>query len=258
MRFDLELRQPLEHVGAHVREDEPLRSDLAAVLHERPVVEVERDAFLVEIGLADEEVASLGCSGESFGPLGVPGVRENSARVLESKRVRGSAARVADFIRRHGEGAESARELGLHLDDPGLEFSLDPRGARKEDLHRLRQSLGCARRAGYEKRTLAARELGIEKEERNPSEVVPVEVAHHDDVNGGRVDRRSLQPDESRRSAVHQSAKSIGVDEYRCLESSAASKRVAASEETDGNRRAHSGSVSGGSGRKKLRKNPPK
>ena len=128
--------------------------------------------------------------------------------------------------------------------------------SRKKNLHRLRQSLGDARRAGQHQRAEATGELRVEKEERNSSEVVAVEVAHEDDADRGGVDRRPLQSDEGRGPAIHESVKPARLDEDRGLQPSTASKSIAASQEPNVNPRAQSGSFSGGSGRKKLKRNP--
>src|SRR3990172_6523245 len=141
-RFDFELREPLEHVGAHVGDHQPLGSDLAPVLHQRPVVEVIGDALLVEVGLADEEVAVLGRLRERLGPLRVAGVRYDAAPDRKAKGVGGSPALVSNHVGRYRQGFERGRYVRLDLDDPGLEFSLDAGRAGEEDLHRLPQSLG--------------------------------------------------------------------------------------------------------------------
>src|SRR5919205_2509537 len=41
--FAVEAADPVEHLGAHVRDDEPLRAELRRVAHQRPVVEVVRN-----------------------------------------------------------------------------------------------------------------------------------------------------------------------------------------------------------------------
>jgi hypothetical protein len=165
---------------------------------------------------------------------------------------------LPDLVRRHGERAEDAGDFGCHLDNPGLEFPLDPGGAGKEDLHRLRQTLRHARRARHEKRTRSARKLSVEEEEGNSAEVIAMEVAHHDDVDGRGVDRCPFQPDERGRSAIHERAKGAGFDEDRRLQTAAAPERIPAADEANVDLAAHSGRSSRGSGRKKLRTKPPK
>jgi hypothetical protein len=67
----------------------------------------------------------------------------------------------------------AARVQLRHLD---REPAPDPGGTGKQALHRLGEPLADARRAGHGQGRGAPGELGVEDQERQPAEMVPVQV----------------------------------------------------------------------------------
>ncbi len=77
------------------------------------------------------------------------------------------------------------------------------------------------------------RELPIENEERKPPEVIPVEVGDEDCIYLVGVDSRSLERDERRGTAVDEAGVAIRFSQDASLQATAATERVARSQESN-------------------------
>src|SRR5216683_237360 len=85
----------------------------------------------------------------------------------------------------------------LHYETPG-----DTRRTWEKDLHRRLYAIPHAWRPGYHKRPHPAVKLPVEDEERNPTEMVAVQVADNDPADPGGVYARTLHRNQRRGTAI--------------------------------------------------------
>src|SRR5262249_31516729 len=106
-------------------DDETLAVELGAMLHERRIVEMKRNALVVEVCFRDEYVGASNGRKEPFGPLRVARVDDRPTLELYAEGVGGCPAGVNDLVRRHTQGPHGARGTLGKLDE--LRFELPVR-----------------------------------------------------------------------------------------------------------------------------------
>src|SRR5581483_12004721 len=256
------LGPPRQHLRAQVGQDHAPRADPAQPGGERGVVQVVSDLPPERVGLADEQVGAPRGGRERLAPSGVARVGERAAGPLEAERVGERAARVLDRERLHGCRAEPGGGVRGDFDQLEREAADDPRGAGEEDLHRLRDPGARAGRARDRQRRLAAAELAVQDQERDPAEVVAVEVAQAHPADRRRVEAGALEGDQGGGAAVEQEAPAGAVHAEARLQPAARPERVARAEEPDAERAGHAVIVAGraepaGGGAPAARASPP-
>ncbi len=80
-------------------------------------------------------------------------------------------------------------------------------------------------------RPRAARELGVEQEERQAGEMIAVEMRDQDDVDVLARNAEALQRDQRRRAAVDQEIGALARDVKAGVEAPAGAQRIAAADE---------------------------
>ncbi len=122
----IEVRDPAQHLVAHVGQDEPAASKLRPVVHQRPVVEVMTVPLPYQVALADKEVGPVRNLDQSGGPLRIAGVCHDLLAADDAQRVGGGPAGVQNLIGRHRELSDSVGGPGLQLDKLEVKSQPDP------------------------------------------------------------------------------------------------------------------------------------
>jgi len=226
------LCEPGEHIGGHVGENDPLSANLAQVGAQGLVAQVIADRLVVGIGLGGEQVRAVRRLGQGRSPLGVAGVTKAGAAQVDPQCQGRGAAGMLDLPAAHGRGAEGGRravrdEFGHFHSKPPLDVA----GAREEGLHRLAEPIGRAWWPGDQQRHGAAGELAVKDEERQPAEVVAVQVCECDRADSSRVKSLGFEPGQAGGAAVGQHDLAISREVDASLIAPAAAERVPASHE---------------------------
>src|SRR5262245_42183202 len=223
-----------EHLRAEVRQDDPARTDGVEVTGQGRVVQVIADAALERVSLAYEEIDASRGIHQALAPLGVPRVDDRAPCPLDAQGIGRRAALVLDWEPGDREGAERGGGARLELDEIGLESTRHPGRAREQHLHRCRQPLPSARRAGDGEERLAPRELAVEDEEGEPAEVVAVQMREEDAADGDGIDAGRLERDERCRAAVDEDAAVLRPLEAEAgLEEAAGAEGVGGAEDAE-------------------------
>src|SRR5487761_1506023 len=121
--------------------DYSLRLKLAQMDHQRPKVQMKLDALLKKIGLCDQEVGTFACWNKGLRPCCITGIRDNFSCARYAQGQCWIAAGMLHPVRRHRGFSKCMRSLELEFLDVQGKCSWRLRGARKEDLHGLQQSV---------------------------------------------------------------------------------------------------------------------
>src|SRR3990172_7788960 len=175
--------------------------------------------------------------GERFRPFSVAGVGNDPAGALDSKRIRRRAARMDDGIRGHDERPERGRLAGLQLNVVDREVLLHARGSGEQDLLSLTDSRLEARRAGdHERPGSLGHQPRFQDEERDASEVVPVQMGDEDCVDARWRHAPTLHADERGGAAVEKEPRVPGINEETGLQPASAPEGVTAAEKVNADR----------------------
>jgi hypothetical protein len=144
-----------------------------------------------------EEIGAIGDGDERVHPLGVAGIGEALVAVGEHDRRRGCAG-----VMQHLGGGDKmpqhfgrASDLDLHH-FPG-KSPLVRAGSRKEQFERLIEPCARTGRSRDQQRPLASgEELGVQQEEGERAEMVPVQMREQDAVDRVRIDTARLERDQ--------------------------------------------------------------
>src|SRR4029434_4654009 len=116
-----------QHVGTHMGDDETLTIELGAMLHERRVVKMEANGFVVEVRFGDEQVGASYGGKQLIRPLCVARVDDRPTVELDAEGVGGCATRVNDLVRRHKQGPRACWVTLGKFDELRFELPLGPR-----------------------------------------------------------------------------------------------------------------------------------
>src|SRR5882762_7915 len=233
-----------KRLGSEMRQHDPLRLELIAVRHHRPIRDVRRIVAVEIRGLADEEVGAFGDRDKVFSEARVPGVRDQLSRDLDAEPVRLGQVNVAHRQRGHARPAEFGRVRAEH---DGAEWKAERGRPEKVGKERLlfgaKPQLERGRPADNEW-LLAPREVLLDHKERDPAEVVAVKVS---DRNG--IDRRGvdvlLDRGQRRPAAIEEKGHARRGDVDRGVGAPAVAERVPTAEELNAEGHATSLSATG-------------
>ncbi|OLE38913.1 MAG: hypothetical protein AUG00_04070 [Candidatus Rokubacteria bacterium 13_1_20CM_2_70_7] len=223
----LEVRSAVEHILVQVSEDETPAAQAGAVGHQRVIVEVILDSLLEEVGFADEQVGAGRRLHQRLRPLGVAGIDDDFAAVLDAQGVGGGPAGVGHLERGDGGRADDRGASIDQLQELDGEAAGHAGRAGEEDLHGRLEAGGYAGRTRDLERTRSPPELPVEDQEGQAAEMVAVQMREHDPLDGVRIEAGALHGDERRSAAVDQDAPAVSAAQVQTgLEPPATAERV--------------------------------
>ena len=212
-------------------QQQPLAAQAMPLVRNARIADVEGRLGLEIAALADEQVGSLRVAHQVFVPAAVARIQQCPASGLYA-----IAERHVAFLVRHAERQQSHAVQRRRL--AGVEFrelqGERKRAARQFAVHRPVQGphpLFGSARADDGQRPAARPFVQIfEKQERQPAEMVAVQMADCHEVDPLRGDLQRLEGQQRRRPAVEQKSRIRGLHQIPALASAAVEERVARAE----------------------------
>ena len=144
----------------------------------------------------NEQIRSLGVRQQRIGPLAISGIGQRNLPIRESQRGRGRARWMGDFRREHGVTEQLVAAAGLELHHVPVKPPFGCGRSWKKHLQPCVKARACTRRARDQQRAFApALVLRIDKQEREPAEMVPVQVGDDDAVYAIEIDAAGIERD---------------------------------------------------------------
>ena len=229
--LDLHLAHPFQHLAADMAQQQPLAAQAMPLVRNARIADVEGRLGLEIAALADEQVGPLRVTHQVFVPAAVARIQQRPAARLDAV-----AERHVAFLVRHAERQQphAVQRRGL----AGVSFrelqGEGNRAARQFAVHRPVQRphplLGSARADDGQRPAPRSFVQIFEKQERQPAEMVAVQMADRHEVDLLRGDLQRLQCEQRRGPAVEQKPGVRGLHQIPALASAAVEERVARAE----------------------------
>ena len=199
----VERRSAPEHVVTHMRQEQPAARERMPMTLQRSIVQMVRRSALVAEALADEEVGIGRQRHQRIRPFRIARERQHAPGMLHAQAVARDRGRVLHVEWRHDDRPDldglTLRPLDIGQRKPERERA----GSRKQHVQRAADSLFHPHRPrDHERPGAVRRKVRVHEQERNPGEMIPVEMRQHNGVYVTRLECLPAHGRKRRRPAV--------------------------------------------------------